>query len=35
VLGLELSLQGFGLDAAANPAGINASDGLALLLGGL
>ncbi|HZN40549.1 MAG TPA: hypothetical protein VFD82_17220 [Planctomycetota bacterium] len=35
VLGLELSLQGFGLDPAANPAGITASNGIALRLGGL
>ncbi|HEX6810161.1 MAG TPA: hypothetical protein VF384_00935 [Planctomycetota bacterium] len=34
-LGLELSLQGFGLDPSANPAGISASNGIALRLGGL
>jgi hypothetical protein len=34
-LGLELSLQGFGLEPAANPAGLTASNGIALLLGGL
>ncbi|HEX5051943.1 MAG TPA: hypothetical protein VFZ65_09240 [Planctomycetota bacterium] len=35
VLGLDLFLQGFGFDATANPAGLTASNGLALRLGGL
>lgn len=35
VLGVELYLQGFSFDAAANPAGLTASNGLALRLGGL
>jgi len=34
-LGFELSLQGIGLDAAANAAGFTASNGIALRLGGL
>jgi hypothetical protein len=35
VLGMELFAQGFDLDAGANPAGITASNGLALRLGAL
>lgn len=35
VLGFELSLQGFAIDPPANPAGIIASNGIALGLGGL
>ncbi|HEU4419170.1 MAG TPA: hypothetical protein VFT55_09545, partial [Planctomycetota bacterium] len=35
VLGFELSLQGFAFDPPANPAGITASNGIVLGLGGL